>query len=273
MKIALCSDIHLEFGSLPIQNTEGADVLLLAGDICTASGFSKYPQKDVYHQFFSEASEQFKDVIYIMGNHEHYHGDFSNTYVTLQNELSAYKNVLLLEKEVCVLNGFVFVGMTLWTNFNEKNPSSILIAERSMNDYRTVKNSKHSRRLIGLDTLFEHEQSLEKIDDVCKQYANSTIVVVGHHAPSKKSTKPRYENDYHMNGAYSSNLDQFILDHPNIKLWVHGHTHDEFDYMIGETRVLCNPRGYIGYERLPHKEQPYYPLVIEITPSDENAQL
>jgi len=43
-------------------------------------------------------------------------------------------------------------------------------------------------------------------------------------------------------------LDQFILDRPGIKLWTHGHTHEDFDYMLGSTRVVCNPRGYINYE-------------------------
>ena len=52
-----------------------------------------------------------------------------------------------------------------------------------------------------------------------------------------------------VNGAYSSNLDAFIMDHPQIKLWTHGHTHHEFDYMIGSCRVMCNPRGYDGYEQ------------------------
>jgi hypothetical protein len=51
-----------------------------------------------------------------------------------------------------------------------------------------------------------------------------------------------------MNGGYSSNLDDFIIGHPQIKFWTHGHTHDPFDYMIGSTRILCNPRGYFGYE-------------------------
>jgi hypothetical protein len=51
-----------------------------------------------------------------------------------------------------------------------------------------------------------------------------------------------------MNGAYSSDLNDFILDHPQIKLWTHGHTHEPFDYMIGSTRIVCNPRGYSGYE-------------------------
>ena len=59
---------------------------------------------------------------------------------------------------------------------------------------------------------------------------------------------PRYQHDVLVNGAYSSSLDGFILDHPQIKLWTHGHTHDVFDYMIGSTRVVCNPRGYDGHE-------------------------
>jgi len=60
--------------------------------------------------------------------------------------------------------------------------------------------------------------------------------------------KPRYRGDHLVNGAYSSDLSEFILDRPQIKVWTHGHTHDTFDYMVGTTRVLCNPRGYALYE-------------------------
>ena len=74
------------------------------------------------------------------------------------------------------------------------------------------------------------------------------VVVVTHHSPSKASTKPKYQHDKIMNGAYSSDLDQFILNYPQIKVWTHGHTHDLFDYMIGSTRIICNPRGYKYYE-------------------------
>ena len=47
-----------------------------------------------------------------------------------------------------------------------------------------------------------------------------------------------------MNGAYHSDLSDIMLDNPQIKLWTHGHTHHPFDYVIGETRIVCNPRGY-----------------------------
>jgi hypothetical protein len=89
---------------------------------------------------------------------------------------------------------------------------------------------------------------LEFIDNIIAGGTSKKYVVVGHHAPSKLSTKPEYEDDVLVNGAYSSDLSEFILDRPEIKLWTHGHTHHEFDYMIGDTRIVCNPRGYINYE-------------------------
>jgi hypothetical protein len=86
------------------------------------------------------------------------------------------------------------------------------------------------------------------IQSVIEGRFDDKFVVCTHHAPSKGSEHPRYQHDTLMNGAYNSVLDEYILDHPQIKLWTHGHTHEDFDYMIGTTRVVCNPRGYINYE-------------------------
>jgi len=100
--------------------------------------------------------------------------------------------------------------------------------------------------------LVDHKAMLDFIDSVVVSdrliTSEGKYVVVGHHSPSKLSTKPQYEKDWEMNGGYSSDLTKFIKDHPEIKLWVHGHTHHNFDYMVGETRILCNPRGYHNYE-------------------------
>jgi predicted phosphodiesterase len=67
-------------------------------------------------------------------------------------------------------------------------------------------------------------------------------------APSFASVNKKYAHEKTMNGAYASDLSEFILDNENIKVWVHGHMHDPVDYMIGDTRVVSNPRGYIGHE-------------------------
>jgi predicted phosphodiesterase len=53
-----------------------------------------------------------------------------------------------------------------------------------------------------------------------------------------------YQNDTYMNGGYASDLEHMM--NPNIKLWLHGHTHTPFDYEVNGTRVVCNPRGYPG---------------------------
>ena len=77
-------------------------------------------------------------------------------------------------------------------------------------------------------------------------------------------TQTEYKREYHLNGAYASDLDQFILNRPRIRAWVSGHIHHPFDFYIGNTRLLNNARGYVGSERGNQKEDPYYPKTFEV---------
>ena len=65
-------------------------------------------------------------------------------------------------------------------------------------------------------------------------------VVVTHHAPSLKSIHSDYKSN-EWNPCFVSDLEK-LMD--GVGFWVHGHTHSSFDYQIGKTRVVCNPRGY-----------------------------
>jgi predicted phosphodiesterase len=281
MKFALASDIHLEFGDIELNNTEGADVLILSGDICVAKdlAFKDYERSKKWMKFFENCSEQFDNVIYIMGNHEHYHGDFAKSYVQLRDALSELSNVHVMEKEFVSFGGDVtFIAGTLWTDMNKEDPHTLYSIKGYMNDYRVIENSDtqvhykvpvyglnedgstnykearinefHTRhgKFTPEQSVIEHKAMLKLIDEVVANLPNEKFVVVGHHAPSKLSTKPKYQDDTMVNGAYSSDLSEFIMDRPQIKYWTHGHTHDAFDYMIGSTRIVCNPRGYDGYE-------------------------
>jgi hypothetical protein len=113
-----------------------------------------------------------------------------------------------------------------------------------------VKHEFHTRtaKFSPEKSVSEHKATLKALNEAIVTQPLKNWIVVGHHAPSKQSTKPQYEKDVMVNGAYSSDLSEFILDHPQIKLWTHGHTHHNFDYMIGSTRIVANPRGYINYE-------------------------
>jgi predicted phosphodiesterase len=287
MKIAVCSDLHLEFGPISLENKDNADLLILSGDIVVVNDLREKDSYNIrgendksnqYHTFFQECCARFPNVIYIMGNHEHYHGDFSKSYTTLRDRLGYLSNLHILEKEFVTIGSVCFAAGTLWTDMNKEDPVTIQRIKGYMNDYRIIEDSSeqvhfktpvfgrkedgstdfdnvvsmefHTRnaKFSPEKSIVEHRAMMQFIKDSIDSRPEMPWVVVGHHAPSKMSTKPRYQNDVIVNGAYSSDLSEFILDHPQIKLWTHGHTHDPFDYVIGGTRIVCNPRGYINYE-------------------------
>jgi predicted phosphodiesterase len=295
LKIALGSDIHLEFGPIVLDNTEGADVLVLAGDICVAKHFTDRNPTYVQHlakeyrQFFDHVCREFPHVVYIMGNHEHYSGDVAHTENILREHLD-YGNLHILEKETWRHQGHTFVGGTLWTDMNQEDGVAMSYAQSAMNDFREVLNSnrmvvrrvplymenliytddgknggkyikdergnlvpngvkfkEEPARWSPEDSVEDHNKMMAYIDHVTRDPGN--YVVVGHHCPSEQSVADCYKGNL-LNGAFRSRLDDFILARPQIKLWLHGHTHHNFNYWIGETRVVCNPRGYIEHEEI-----------------------
>ena len=255
MKIALGSDLHLEFGALELHNTEAADVLILSGDILMAQHLGvKQKHDERYRTFFQQCCERFPHVVYILGNHEHYNVDFQTTVAKLKQEL-AHDNLHILENETVDILGYTFIGATVWTNMNEEDSLTLYHVSSMMNDFQLIKNSARTlnewgkpARLTPEDTVVAHKKTLDYINHITYNRPNYKFVVVGHHCPSFKSVHPKYANDKIMNGAFASDLDDFIAYRPQIRLWTHGHTHEPFDYTIGETRVVCNPRGYSGHE-------------------------
>ena len=285
MKIALASDIHLEFADLILKNEENADVLILSGDICTAKVFKHKPKERVMvKDFFKRCAFQFPHVVYIMGNHEHYDFDIAKTYDRLKAELADLPNIHLIEKEIWEHNDITFVGGTLWTDMNKNDSLTLWHCGQRMNDFQLIANSNRkthhknvvyaknsengsslrdangelviervdhyekSSRWSAEDSVEDHKKMLDYIriatEDKTKQY-----VVVTHHAPTPISIAEWYKHDTLMNGAFASDLSEFIMDRPQIKMWTHGHMHNVSDYVVGDTRVVCNPRGYVGYEQ------------------------
>lgn len=257
MKIHLLSDLHLEFG---YQELPGGDVLILAGDICEVGTLVREFHQTKPHprnpghffcsDFFDFEVPKYKQVFMVMGNHEHYHGRFDRTYDELCRVLPS--NVKLLENEVVEHQGVMFMGATMWTDMNKFNDITLFSIKTIMNDYRVVKNHYKDRdlyyKLTPEHTAAVHVKTRNYFRETLAQHSDKPFVIITHHAPSFKSVPPQFVDDYHMNGAYASDLSELILDNPNIKFWVHGHMHDPVDYQIGDTRILSNPRGYLGYE-------------------------
>jgi Icc-related predicted phosphoesterase len=270
MKIAVCSDLHLEFKDIELFNTEGAEVLILSGDIMIADSLHNHapptvtspyePYKQLghnalmaqrYRDFLKRVSFEFPHVVYVAGNHEFYHGKWKGSIDDLRYEAARFDNVYYLERDIKEINGYTFVGATLWTDCNKGDPLTLHALADMMNDFRIIRNDEHGyTKLRPAHAMYRHQQTVNYFKTVIGDRKDENIVVVGHHAPSLESIHERYRDPSQslMNGGYASDLSEFILDHPQIKLWTHGHMHDPFDYNIGTTRIVCNPRGYGGHD-------------------------
>jgi predicted phosphodiesterase len=258
MKIAFCSDVHLEFGPLLLKNEQGADLLILAGDIIVAADVGKPNLNNILElskrdmmirQFFEQVSREFPQTIYIAGNHEHYHGNIDQSGLIIKKLLDDHglHNISFLENETVNYKGFNIFAGTMWTDFNKEDTMIMMTAEGGMNDYRLI-SIRDGRLFSPSDAVNIHKDYLTKLAGIMDE--TTPTIVVSHHGPTTMSVHPRYKENQPLNWAYHSDLSEFILDHPQIKLWFHGHTHYPQDYMVGGTRVRCNPRGYHGYESI-----------------------
>lgn len=238
MKIGLHSDIHLEFAphTLSREYLDSLDVLVLAGDIGLGLDGVEWA-----------ASLKAKcPVFYLPGNHEFYNEDFLRLSIQLLNRCRQL-GITYLHNNAEVVDGVLFVGGTLWTDFSLCGDAALskLRAPQVMNDYRLISN--FNPNMAEQEHAYTRRHILTHVKG-----APSGVVVVTHHAPHINSIGRRYRggrNDY-INAYYASDLTD-ILEEPAVKLWLHGHTHSNSDYVVGGTRVLSNCRGCVGHDPNP----------------------
>lgn len=279
MKIHFCSDLHLEINGKidkAFNQMTGGDVLILNGDITCARYFqprrndaeSRSAQK-ILKYLAENIFTKYNVIYYVMGNHEHY-GHFLNDFnigdktyfgsVSIFRKYFAENNIpiQILNNETVLLDDKTYLfGGTLWTDFRRENPQDMIFVQRGMNDYRiiykniTVDNYYGIRKLpiIPEDTLAEHRKSLQHLEYAYNNTLahDKNLIVVTHHAPSFQSEANRGST---ITAGYASDLDEFILNRPKITHWIHGHTHNNVNYNIGNTEILTAMYGYHGYE--PH---------------------
>ena len=270
MKIRLLSDLHLEFSSFTIANDTNADVLVLAGDIMIAGELHalfknplisqhdmshKHKNAIIYHDFLAKCSTEFKHVLYVLGNHEYYHGLWHKSIEHIKTACEKYPNIHIMENSTVKIDDINFVGATLWTDLNKSDPLTVHAVVDMMNDFKCIHNDKNNfKKIRPLETVIRHRYSLDYFRQCVlnARERNESVVIISHHCPTHLSIVDQYRNDTIVNGAFVSDLSEFILDHPEIKYWFCGHTHHAHRYMLGSTEVVCNPRGYQTYSRNEH---------------------
>jgi predicted phosphodiesterase len=231
MRLNVLSDLHLSRGPLAIPDTD-ADVVVLAGDIARP--------KDA----IAWASRFAKPVLYVPGNHEFYGGSIEGTVAELRR-LCAGTGIRLLDDEELVLGGVRFLGTTLWTDFmlfgeGEKRAAAMREAQRFMRDFSAIRlGDAPFTPQVSAALFARHAGWLAA--RLAQPHAGPTVVIT-HHAPSRLSIHPRFAGSL-LNACFVSDA-QALAGAERACLWIHGHTHDSFDYQLNGTRVLCNPRGY-----------------------------
>lgn len=234
------SDLHLEYNTFkdvqPNIKITDSDVLILAGDVCQISKLQKLTD------FLNNICKNFKYVIYILGNHEYYDSRIDLAFDKLKNSTIHLNNLYILNNDSIVINNVLFCGSTLWTDINKQNPIDIHNVWNGLNDYKYIKKSPTYQPITPYDTINLHNESVSFIDNCLSKNNFDKKVIITHHAPTSLSVSEVYKG-HNLNSAYYSDLSELILTYNPI-LWVHGHMHTFCDYVIGATRVICNPNGY-----------------------------
>lgn len=231
MKIQILSDLHLEY-SVFVPEAAGADVIVLAGDICLGTRGIAWAR-----QTWPD-----REIVFVPGNHEYYRSE-----IGIENEqmeiASRVYGVHVLNRGEAIIGGVRFLGATLWTDFRlfgeSERPWAYAAGLNGLTDFRVIDYGSQtfmpqdSVQLNALDVAWL-EAKLQR-----ETFDGSTVVVT-HHLPSMKSVAEHYKKGL-LSACFASNFDHLM---GFSKLWIHGHTHDSFDYEVNGTRVICNPRGY-----------------------------
>jgi Icc-related predicted phosphoesterase len=243
MKIRILSDLHLEFSdrfpplSWPMPD---ADVVVLAGDIDNGTRAIDWAER-----VFTTTP-----VLYVPGNHEFYDREIFTARAALKRRAAQSPNLRLLDDGECVINGVRFLGSTLWTDFavygKDKTGRAMAESQRYVTDFRAIRHGS-AGLLTPAQTVEFHLQALSFLEARVKSPFPGPTVVVTHHAPHTGSIHPKWGNTL-VNAAFVSDLTRLL---GNPILWIHGHTHDSFDYLAGGTRIVANPMGY-RFSKPPH---------------------
>ncbi len=232
MRVRVLSDLHTEFhgdggrGFVGRLRRDAADVLVLAGDVSTSNGLG-----DALGFF----ADHFEHVVFVPGNHEWYGADRAGMFEVRERAARRSPNVHWLSESSVELCGQRFVGTSLWF------PDTL--------DARALRGSMSDFQAIG-----DIDEWIWSAFDEARRYLESTLraedVVVTHHLPSVRSVARRFA-DSRLNCYFVGDVEALIRER-RPRLWIHGHTHESCDYVIGQTRVLCNPFGYVRAEINPH---------------------
>jgi len=239
MKIQYASDLHLEFSdnySYLKQNPlkPAGDILVLAGDIgyLNDDNYSKHP-------FWDWASDNYRQVIVAVGNHELYkYYDLAKMPHGLV--CSIRDNVKCYYDAVVRIENVDFIISTLWAKIPLEEA---YLTEHGISDFHRILYNDETLTWDNFNQ--EHEKCFLFIQNEVSKSTAEHIVVVTHHVPSFQLSSPDFAQSK-LNGAFTVELASYIENSP-IEYWIYGHSHRNIDKIIGKTKCMTNQLGYVSH--------------------------
>lgn len=243
MQFDYLSDLHIEFFRFvpkpdfcryweSVLATQTSDTVLVAGDIMPGM---RADADGRLNWIMDALLNRYTRVVCVLGNHDYWSRTPYHDVIT--GARKCFPKITFLENETLDLGDLQIFGATWWTNIP---PADAGILTRCMPDFSFITGDTGAFTPAVATAL--HAESREIL-------AGSLIkptVVLTHHCPSFRSNTWPVSR---ITAGFCSHDDDFILEHPMIRAWVHGHVHDPIQYEIGDVPICCNPHGYIGKER------------------------
>lgn len=259
MRVQCVSDLHTEFGIVERLHDSmiktKADVLILAGDIAC--------HNTITYMLCEIQELSGKEIIFVPGNHCYY----GTTRKTLDKELYDIKNLnrhihVLIEKDICIGN-VCFIGSTGW--WDGSGGSITETVKHGLNDFRLIYDLMDEGNLDGIVWGRKAQTYLSsRMHWLRHNMPDMKLCVVTHHYPHYLSLAPEFAGSP-INTCFGNRW-EWMIERYQPEFWIHGHTHNVFDYIVEgddptkKTRIVCNPQGY------PHEYVSNYnpSLVIEM---------
>jgi hypothetical protein len=244
VRIRILSDLHFEFeppevtadfnAALALEDTP---VCILAGDIATVSCFDRV----------GWLAQRWPDTefLWTFGNHELYGSSFASATTAAEEVMEDLPNLQLFNRaEFDHPEGpGAIIGATLWY------PPDDIRGWVNWADRHHIHNP--------IELFYEAGRDYEYL----KSKVHGDHVVVTHMLPHEQCVQPPWKGE-RSNAFFVHDCSDLLLQtnsHNRPPLWIHGHTHESVNERVGDTWIVCNPRGYY-----PDKRNPNFDPLFEI---------
>lgn len=251
MKFKLISDIHQDYLLatnqpfwFPEETTEDRNtVLLIAGDYYCWNRERPATEKAI----FKPLNERYHTVVYVPGNHEFYGSDINTCVDKIEYRLKQYENIIVLDNAILDINGVNIIGSTLWGGLEGGDPISMINCKKGIADFHEIYTNTELKLFTPQDMYNLYLSNREFIEKALQEHSPERTILLTHHLPMAECIDFKFLRS-RINGAFVGDISDLVLKYqPRYSLF--GHTHDSVDLQVGNTRVVCSPRGYYPHEQ------------------------